>query len=72
MDNIDPTVLRQFYEVRMELGSDDRVDERFVDLLQASETMTDTELARLVSEADPATVERIRKVTEAIFRQNRP
>ena len=32
----------------------------------------DTELARLVSEADPATVERIRKVTEAIFRQNRP
>lgn len=56
----------------MELGSDDRVDERFVDLLQASETMTDTELARLVSEADPATVERIRKVTEAIFRQNRP
>jgi hypothetical protein len=37
------------------LGRDDPVAEKIVDLIQASETMTDAEWERLVSEADPAT-----------------
>jgi hypothetical protein len=45
--------------------------EWFVDMIQASETMTDAELERVVAHADPATVERLERITEAMFRGNR-
>jgi len=47
----------------MEPGSEEPVAESIVDLIQASETMTDAELERCVSEAAPATVERLERIT---------
>jgi hypothetical protein len=56
----------------MASGSNDPVVERIVDLIQASETMTDAELERVVAETDPATVEGAMRVTEAMFREKTP
>ena len=55
----------------MEPGSDDSFAEWFVDMIQASETMTDAELERAVTEANPATVQRLERVMDAMFRQGR-
>jgi hypothetical protein len=56
----------------MEPGSKYPVAEKIVDMIQASETMTDAELERIVSEADPAIIERLERITAAMARRNRP
>jgi hypothetical protein len=55
----------------MASGSDDPVVEKFVDMIQASENMTDAELEGVVAETDPEMRERLERITEAMFRQSR-
>jgi hypothetical protein len=47
--------------------SDDPVAEAIVDLILASQSMTDAELERLLAKADPLVRERIKRITEAIL-----
>jgi hypothetical protein len=53
----------------MEPGSGDRFAEWFVDMIQASEEMSDAEGE---AEADPAMVERLDRITDAMFREKKP
>ena len=56
----------------MEPGSEDPVAEWIVDMIERSESMTDTELQLAVAEADPAIIERLERITAAMARRHRP
>ena len=55
----------------VEPGTVDPFAKWFVDMIQAPEIMTDAELERVVSEADPAMMQRLERIMEAMFRQGR-
>ena len=50
----------------------DAVSERIVDMIEQSKTMTDDELAAMVAQADPEVIEKLQRITKAMFREKKP